>query len=116
MFFSRTSFRKHWIRAVAFPWLVAIACAEAPEESGLPLVQNYTMRDYRAHNQVWRCVQDTRGVLYFGNRGVILEFDGEIWRQIEVPRGLFVRGLAVDSAGHQRAARTICGGRIEPRA
>jgi hypothetical protein len=70
MFFSSTRIRKHWIPAVAFSLFEAIACAEVPEESGLPLVQNYTMRDYRAHNQVWRCVQDTRGVLYFGNRGV----------------------------------------------
>ncbi len=90
----------------AFVLLLSAGCSAAAtqgapptDESGDYLVENYTMRDYLAHNQVWRAVQDARGVLYFGNRDVILEFDGETWRQIDVPRGLFVRGLAIDHEG-----------------
>ena len=97
------------ISLILRPALVVLLTAGAMAPTGHPaqpatevgdyLVENYTMRDYLAHNQVWRAVQDARGVLYFGNRDVILEFDGETWRPIDVPRGLFVRGLAIDRAG-----------------
>ncbi len=67
-------------------------------QTGLPLVQNYLPRDYKAHNQNWAIIKDNRGVMYFGNSSGLLEFDGYDWNLIEVPNGI-VRSLAVDKKG-----------------
>jgi signal transduction histidine kinase/ligand-binding sensor domain-containing protein len=41
-------------------------------------------------------VQDSRGLLFFGNWDVVLEYDGETWRRVPVPHAADVRALAVD--------------------
>jgi signal transduction histidine kinase/CheY-like chemotaxis protein len=69
--------------------------AAAGNESGLPLFQNFAPRDYRAQNQTWASVQDTDGLMYFGNRGCVLRYDGTQWNSLPVPNALFVRGLAL---------------------
>ncbi|MBS0660705.1 MAG: response regulator [Verrucomicrobia bacterium] len=71
----------------------------AASERGRPFLQAFTQRDYRAHNQNWCVVQDARGLVYAGNRGVVLEYDGVRWRIVVSREALsFVRGLAVDPA------------------
>ncbi|HVU36591.1 MAG TPA: ATP-binding protein [Opitutaceae bacterium] len=71
--------------------------ATGTDERGLPFVQTFRPRDYgNEHNQNWAAVQDRQGVLYVGNRDVVLSYDGFTWRSIPVG-GSFVRGLAIDS-------------------
>ena len=70
----------------------------APRETGRPFVETFTPRAYRGHNQVWNAVQDSDGVMYFGNRGAVLSYDGTQWRRHEVPTS-FIRGLALAPDG-----------------
>jgi signal transduction histidine kinase/CheY-like chemotaxis protein len=83
-------------RALALALLSLLAAAASPaREHGLPLVQNFPTRDYQEHNQTWTGVQDGDGVLYFGNRGCVLRYDGTRWSSLAVPNTTFVRGLAL---------------------
>lgn len=66
-------------------------------EAGLPLVETFGVRDYEEHNQNWTAVQDAAGVLYVGNKDVVLAYDGQAWRSIPTG-GLFIRGLGVDAS------------------
>ena len=45
----------------------------AIQETGFPFIQNFSARDYNAHQQNWAVVQDPRGVMYFGNVAGVLE-------------------------------------------
>jgi len=65
-------------------------------EIGIPVIKNYTPKEYGAHNQNWAIVQDKRGVMYFGNTDGLLEYDGVSWRLIAIPHDL-VRSLAVSN-------------------
>jgi serine phosphatase RsbU (regulator of sigma subunit) len=47
--------------------------------SSVNKVNNYTPKEYQAHNQNWQTVQDERGVLFFANGDGILQFDGKTW-------------------------------------
>jgi len=42
-------------------------------------IRNYPPDEYGAHNQNWAILQDSRGVMYFGNSDGALEYDGESW-------------------------------------
>jgi signal transduction histidine kinase len=67
----------------------------APAEVGLPVIENYSARDYNGSPQIWTILQDHRGIMYFGNSGgQILEYDGVTWRKILVPT--VVRSLVID--------------------
>jgi serine phosphatase RsbU (regulator of sigma subunit) len=68
------------------------------QNSGYP-VRNYTPKECGAFPQNWSCVQDKRGVMYFGTSSVILEYDGKSWRKINVTAGVAVRSLFIDSSG-----------------
>ncbi len=81
-------------------------------EAGRPFVTAYAPRDYRAHNQIWETVQSPEGLLYFGNSGRVLEFDGTTWKRIPVP-GSFVRRLAYGADGRLYVGATDMLGWIE---
>lgn len=66
------------------------------EETGRPFVRNYTPKEYNAAPSNWAIVQDSRGVMYFGNAEGILEYDGVSWRRITTPNHTVVRSLAMD--------------------
>lgn len=43
----------------------------------MPLLRNYTPKEYGASYLNWGILQDRRGVLYFANEGnMVLEYDG----------------------------------------
>ncbi|MGA8739797.1 MAG: GAF domain-containing protein [Terracidiphilus sp.] len=65
----------------------------------MPVLQNYSARDYNGGPQVWAIQQDRRGVMYFGNSsGDMLEYDGVTWRKIFTGSSV-VRSLALDQSG-----------------
>ncbi|MBU8892766.1 MAG: response regulator [Bacteroidales bacterium] len=66
-------------------------------EQGNPFITNYSPRDYKGSGQNWAIVQDSRGVMYFGNgdKG-IMQFDGENFRFSRIPNNSTVRSLAID--------------------
>src|SRR6476469_3755665 len=71
--------------------------SEPAREIGRPFLHNFALRDYHAHNQNWAAVQDADGVLYFGNKNVVLEYDGVAWKKIVVTQTTYVRGLAIET-------------------
>ena len=70
--------------------------SDAAGELGRPFLQNFALRDYHAHNQNWAAVQDAQGILYFGNKNVVLEYDGVSWRKNSLSQTTYVRGLAIE--------------------
>ena len=72
---------------------------QSNSEQGMPVLQNYSARDYNGGPQVWAIQQDRRGIMYFGNSsGDLLEYDGVTWRKIFTGSSV-VRSLALDESG-----------------
>ncbi len=67
------------------------------DEAGIPVAQAFGVRDYEEHNQNWAAVQDDAGILYVGNKDVVLTYDGQAWNSIRTG-GSFIRSLARDDA------------------
>ncbi len=65
---------------------------------GVKYFKNYTPKDYDEQPQNWCILQDTRGIIYVGNNGGVLEFDGVSWRLLPIPNQT-VRSMAVDNRG-----------------
>jgi hypothetical protein len=62
---------------------------------GLRYVTNYFPLADQAQPQNWCAVQDKSGIIYIGNHGGLLEYDGAYWRAINLPSPT-VRSLTVD--------------------
>ena len=69
------------------------------QESGVPLLRNYSPEEYNSEPQIWAITQDQRGIMYFGASDGILEYDGSIWRKIYTPKKQVVRSLDIGSNG-----------------
>ena len=66
---------------------------------GLKYFQNYNPhKEHDFQPQNWAILQDRRGLIYIGNHGGLLEFDGVSWRLIPVPNRS-VRSLAMAEEG-----------------
>ncbi|UCH97089.1 MAG: response regulator, partial [Candidatus Aminicenantes bacterium] len=68
------------------------------EDSGFKYFKNYSYWDYDHQPQNWAIIQDKNGIIYVGNNGGLLEFDGVSWRLINLPN-YTVRSLAIDNDG-----------------
>ena len=66
---------------------------------GSPVVKNYTPQNYLAAPENYAIVQDKLGLMYFGNNGYVLEYDGVEWRKIEIKQYMPVLSMAIDSLG-----------------
>lgn len=88
------------------------------QEAGFPYIRNFSPAEYKENPQNWCIARDARGVMYFGNYGV-LAYDGVTWKHVKtgdtVVRSLCVAGeriylgaqgdlgfLAPDPAGELR--------------
>ncbi len=69
---------------------------ELNRELGIPVIKNYTPKEYGAHSQNWAIAQDKNGIMYFGNSNGLLEYDGVSWRLISVLNGA-VRSLTISN-------------------
>jgi signal transduction histidine kinase/ligand-binding sensor domain-containing protein len=65
-------------------------------QTGNPFIKNYSSIDYNASFSNFDIVQDKRGVLYVGNLGGLLRYDGVKWNFTEIAGGKGVSSLAVD--------------------
>lgn len=67
-------------------------------EIGLPLIRNYTPKEYGAGPQNLGITQDSRGIIYTANYNAhsILEYDGVTWRRTEMSSEFAPVSLAVD--------------------
>lgn len=88
------------MRSVTFLLLLFIA-GILSAQSFYPPIDNFTSRDY-GKDQIpenFAIVQDNRGVVYVGNSGAVMEYDGSTWRTIPVVSGALVRSLEIDENG-----------------
>lgn len=69
------------------------------QETGVPLIMNYSPEEFGAEPQVWAVTQDNRGIMYFGASDGVLEYDGSTWKKIYTPKKQTVRSLDVDASG-----------------
>ena len=63
-------------------------------ERGQPFISWYPPQAYGAGTQNWAITQGEDGLMYFGNDGVILVFDGARWEQVRIAPGRAIRSLA----------------------
>jgi signal transduction histidine kinase/DNA-binding response OmpR family regulator len=82
-----------------WPLLAQSPALSSSAETGLPLIRNYSPREYRAAPDVWAIVQDPRGGMYFGCGNGVLEYDGVSWRLIRMSSGSTVYVLAEGNDG-----------------
>lgn len=69
------------------------------QEIGFPIIHNYTPKDYNNAPQVWSIVQDNRGIMYFGVRAGIMEYDGVSWRYISNEKQALSYAAEKDKSG-----------------
>jgi serine phosphatase RsbU (regulator of sigma subunit) len=66
---------------------------------GIPFIKNYDLNLYNADAENWSVTQDHRGVMYFGNSNVIIQYDGSNWIQIPVSGQKYIYSLATGNDG-----------------
>lgn len=59
----------------------------ANTESGKFLIRHYSDEVYKAHPVNWCSVKDNNGTIYFGNRSVVVAYDGVEWKKIRIQLG-----------------------------
>lgn len=76
-----------------------LVVAQTPfyNEVGMPFIKNYPPKIYKGDSQIWCVIQDKRGVMYFGSKDGVIEFDGNNWKKITT--GFTVRSLNIDEKG-----------------
>src|SRR5580704_9528844 len=75
--------------------------SQDPSEKGLPFVTNFHPIDYHSYPQNFSVIEDDRGLMYFGNQGCLLEYDGVKWKKIPVAANgtVAIRSLAKNKKG-----------------
>lgn len=66
---------------------------------GIPIVDNYKPSNYQAAPQNHAIIQDHEGIMYFGNLGYVLEYDGVTWNKILIEPFTEILSLDIDSLG-----------------
>lgn len=93
----------------------AAAATSASEEAGLPVIRNFSPKEYGGAPQNWSVIQDRRGVIYVGNvSDGLFAFDGSRWQRIPIPNRSAVRSLAMDANGRIYVGAVGDFGYLEP--
>ena len=95
-----------WILVV---WVQGIQAL--PKQAGRPFIRNYTTKEYRAQQQNWSIAQDSQGIMYFGNGGGLLTFDGHNWDMMKLS---VMRSIDLDSFGRVYVGLENNAGYLEP--
>lgn len=82
-----------------FIFLSSLLSEVISQNKGNVFVQNYSAKLYEAHTQNWCALQDTNGIMYFGNTLGCLVFDGTHWDLIRLPNESAVFSMALDEKG-----------------
>lgn len=80
-------------------FLSVVVMSQEYWEMGSQLVTNYSPKEYGAYGQNWAVSQNKCGIMYFGNWGGLLEFDGTFWTLYELPNKSSVNSLSIASDG-----------------
>lgn len=66
---------------------------------GVPYVQNFHKSTYTAGNQNWSIAKNEKGIMYFGNAGGLMSYDGKYWQKHPLPNNQIIRSVAVAGDG-----------------
>ena len=98
--FSSLNLKSHpRVFALLVALLAGLGQAAGASEAGDFVFRTYSQKAYLASPQNWAALEDSRGVMYFGNTDGLLEFDGITWRRIPLPNAKAVRSLALTESG-----------------
>lgn len=77
---------------------LVLPCLSAASENlpFSPIIRNWSARDHHASKQNWSLAQADDGVIFIGNGGGLLEFDGYSWILHRLTSGNCVRSVMVD--------------------
>ena len=87
--------------------LIKMGFAQPFAEQGAPFMHTWVPKDYHGHAQIWSCIQDKRGVMYFGDSQQVIEFDGKTWNIISTTNNSAVKSLEVTTASLVVAPVTV---------
>ncbi len=73
--------------------------SNAQGQYGTPVIRTYSPEEFKAAPENYTSVQNQAGIMYFGNYGVVLEYDGATWRKIPIAEDLPVLSLDIDNRG-----------------
>ncbi|QHV95990.1 ATP-binding protein [Spirosoma endbachense] len=79
--------------------LVLAQSHETVSENGALFIKLFSADEYKNHDENFAIAQDKRGVMYFGNFGGILEYDGVNWRTIVTTTQTKVSSLYYSRSG-----------------
>lgn len=82
----------------SYPIKASPSDIRSARDSGVKYFKNYSRQDYKNLSQNWCVLQDKRGIVYVGNHGGLMEYDGESWREITIPNST-VRSMAMTDNG-----------------
>lgn len=71
-------------KIIAFIVCCLVAIGSYSQSITIPLITNYSTKEYNAHPQNWDITQDSRGIIYLANTDGIVEFDSKNWRKYGV--------------------------------
>jgi len=74
-------------------------CGIKMKNPGYKYFKNYSYLEYDHHPQNLCIVQDKKGIIYVGNLGGVLIYDGLHWQQIDIPN-MLVRSMAIGKDGY----------------
>lgn len=69
--------------------------AQGQNTIGLPAIKNYPREITHASAQSWCAAEDRLGNLYFANNAGLLCYNGNGWKQFQLPDKTFLRSLAI---------------------
>lgn len=97
---TQTNHFRRFVLFLQFVFLYNVIVFQAfAEEVGSINIRNYGPTEYLAHPQNWSIIQDSRGVMYFGNSAGLLEYDGVHWRLLSLANQSIPRSFAMDQNG-----------------
>jgi ligand-binding sensor domain-containing protein len=88
--------------------------SQGSKESGYPLIDNYSPKEYNTNSDNWAILQDERGMMYFGNSIGVLQFDGVSWRLYPVLNKSAIRSMAKGDSGKIYAGAQSDLGYLQP--
>lgn len=91
--------KSHLIISIILCSVNLIVAQNSGNSYGVPLIKTFSPEEYKGNRQVWSCVQDTSGIMYFGTENGLIEYDGNSWRLINTPENMRIRSLSRDSSG-----------------
>ncbi len=65
---------------------------------GIPPIQNFNKKTYKAGTQNWDIKQDDDGVMYFANNEGLLEFNGSVWQCYPIKNKTVVRSIFLSAS------------------